>query len=130
MQRRDESVVVQSGGWIISEYPLLAKTAVQMLLEPNKIRRECQDMTLVGSFLNRTRFPLKPYVNDMLTRLNYNYPKNGEFKTVVIGAGCSGLYSAYRLNKANKDKIGVFDLSERISGGLNSFEIRKTATPI
>ena len=78
-------------------------------------------MTVVGNFLNRTRFPLKPYVNDRLCKLNYSYPKNGEFTTGVIGAGCSGMYAAYRLNKSNKDNIGVFDLSERISGGLQSF---------
>ncbi len=71
--------------------------------------------------MNRTRFPIKPYVNDMLKKFNFNYPKNGEFKTVIIGAGCSGIYSAFRLNKSNKDGVGVFDLSERISGGLKSF---------
>lgn len=78
-------------------------------------------MTVIGNFLNRTRFPLKPYVNDRLFKLNFNYPKNGEFKTVVIGAGCSGLYSAFRLNKSNQEGVGIFDLSERISGGLKSF---------
>jgi ribulose 1,5-bisphosphate synthetase/thiazole synthase len=65
--------------------------------------------------------PLKSFVNDTINKLNYNYPKNGEFNTVIIGAGCSGLYSAYRLNKAGQESIGLFDLSERISGGLKSF---------
>ena len=80
--------------------------------------------------MNTTRFPLKPYVNDMLNKLNFHYPKNGEFKTAIIGAGCSGIYSAFRLKKANKDGIGLFDLSERISGGMKSFGIRGTLTPM
>ena len=42
MQRKDESVVVQSGGCIISEYPLIAKTVIQMLFEPNKIKNARQ----------------------------------------------------------------------------------------
>ena len=82
-----------------------------MLFEPATIRKEMQEMTVIGSFLNRTRFPLKPYVNDRLSKLNLNYPKNGEFKTVVIGAGCSGLYAAYRLNRCDKDSVGIFDLA-------------------
>lgn len=63
---------------------------------------------------------------------------------MVIGAGCSGLYTAYRLNEAKKsdinkniscniDKIGtigVFDLSDRISGRLFSFKFRDVATPM
>lgn len=100
MQRKDESIVVQSGGWLSSQYPLLAKTAVQMLFEPNKIRKEKSEQTVIGSFLNRTRFPLKPYVIDRINALNQYYPKDGKFNTVVIGAGCAGIYSAYRLNKA------------------------------
>ncbi len=39
LQRKDESVVVQSGGWMVNEYPLMAKTVVQMLFEPEKIRK-------------------------------------------------------------------------------------------
>jgi len=42
LQRKDETVVVQSGGSIINEYPLLAKTVLQMLFEPQKIRKERQ----------------------------------------------------------------------------------------
>ena len=58
-----------------------------------------------------TRFPIKSCVNDKINKLNYNYPKKGELKTAIIGAGCAGLYSAYRLNEANKDSIGIFDIS-------------------
>ena len=31
LHRNDSSVVVQSGGWLVNEYPLMAKTVVQML---------------------------------------------------------------------------------------------------
>lgn len=106
--------MVQSGGWLAAEYPLLAKTAVHMLLEPHKVRKERLENALIGSFLNRTRFPIKAYVNDTINKLNYSYPDNGEFTTVVIGAGSAGIYAAYRLNKAEKEErenIGLFDLS-------------------
>lgn len=31
LHRNDSSVVVQSGGWLVNEYPLMAKTVIQML---------------------------------------------------------------------------------------------------
>ena len=65
---------------------------------------------------------------------------------MIIGAGCSGLYSAFRLNDAKKQefkaekkegsfnerigKIGVFELSERISGRLKSFYFKGISTPM
>ena len=65
---------------------------------------------------------------------------------MVIGAGCSGLYSAFRLNDAKKQElkieqkegsfnelignIGVFELSERISGRLKSFYFKGVSTPM
>lgn len=55
------------------------------------------------------------------------------FETVIVGAGCSGLYSAYRLNKDRKSKentIAVFDLGHRISGRLKSFKFEGTATTL
>lgn len=54
--------------------------------------------SIVGNFINRTRFPVKEYVNEQLSIKNNPYPKSNHFSTAVIGAGCSGLYTAYRLN--------------------------------
>ena len=49
----------------------MAKIAVQMLFEPTKIRKEKMEYTAIGGLLNKSRFPLKPYVNDRINNLNY-----------------------------------------------------------
>jgi hypothetical protein len=36
LNRTDETIVVQSGGWIGKYYPLLAKTAILMLEDPQR----------------------------------------------------------------------------------------------
>lgn len=80
-------------------HPLLAKTAVKMLFEEDKIEQELRNGTVVGNFIKKCRFPLKHFVHRELENKNFDYPEAGTFKTVIIGAGCSGLYTAYRLNK-------------------------------
>lgn len=50
-----------------------------------------------------------------------------------MGAGVSGLYSAYRLNTAgaNKDKsIAIFDMLDRIAGRLWSIRFKDTTEPM
>ena len=50
---------------------------------------------------------------------------------MIVGAGCSGLYSAYRLNseECTKDlKIGMFDMLDRISGRLWSIEFENASS--
>lgn len=69
-----------------------------MLFDPKKIQKCREEESVIGNFLNMTRFPIKSYVNDKINKFNYSYPKKGELKTAIIGAGCGGLYSAYRLN--------------------------------
>mgnify|MGYP000898375320 FL=1 len=87
---------------------------------------EKKNGTVIGNFLNRTRFPIKSYVNSQISKCILTEKQS--FETAIIGAGCSGLYSAYRLHKAGKKNIGVFDLSYRISGRLKSFEFSGTST--
>ena len=143
LNRTNERIVIQSGGWVGKYYPLLAKTAVMMLENPQKINQlRADDSSVIGNFINRTRFPITSRVNAILK--SWVEPatkvlKNTHFKTAIIGAGCSGLYAAYRLNhekKTNKARsaeignIGVFELSDRISGRLKSFKFTNTTTPM
>jgi hypothetical protein len=62
------------------------------------------DHSIMGSFINRTRFPITSRVNDLLLQQpclkpEVLYNKKTHFKTLIVGAGCSGLYAAYRFNK-------------------------------
>jgi len=42
-----------------------------------------------------------------------------DYDTVVVGAGVSGLYSAYRiLENDPKHKLTIFDMNNRIAGRL------------
>jgi hypothetical protein len=88
---------VQSGGWIGKYYPLLAKHAIEMLSSPKAIHEARNQDSVLGNFINRTRFPITSRVNALLKNLSVGGKKH--FESVVIGAGCSGLYAAYRLNK-------------------------------
>ena len=51
------------------------------------------------NFLQKVRIPIKHEVEYRLGNQKYKEAK-GHYDSIVIGAGCSGLYSAYRLNKA------------------------------
>src|SRR4030095_10352823 len=60
-------------------------------------------------------------------RLNTNLQDQLTMDTAIIGAGVSGLYSAYRLVSPNAnetpmsaDKVQIFDMSHRIGGRLES----------
>lgn len=55
------------------------------------------------------------------------------FDTVVVGAGCGGLYSAYRLFKDGKEddkKLAIFEMTDRISGRLMSFRFKGGMTAV
>lgn len=66
--RKYTDIVVHSGGWVGKYFPLLAKTAVSMLFKPKDIELERRNKTVIGNFLNRTRFPIKSYVNAQISR--------------------------------------------------------------
>ena len=92
---------------------------------------------MFGAFINRTRFPITSRVRTILGR-QVSVGKT-HFSSTIVGAGCSGLYAAYRLNQAKHEKneavneignIGVFELSDRISGRLKSFKFMNTTTPM
>jgi len=121
LNRTNERIVVQSGGWVGKYYPLLAKTAIMMLDDPQTINDlRANDSSVIGNFINRTRFPITSRVNAILkswVEPTTKALKTTHFKTAIIGAGCSGLYAAYRLNHQKKvekkrsaeiGNIGVF----------------------
>ena len=102
LHRKRTSVVVQSGGWIGKYFPLLGKTAIDMLFDvegTKQIRKDENDA--IGNFINRTRFPIKGYVQDLLAS-QVTAPALTHYDTVVVGAGCSGLFTSYRLNEAKR----------------------------
>jgi hypothetical protein len=98
LNRTDKSIVVQSGGMTGQYYPLLAKTAIMMLEDPDEAHKiRSLDSNVYGSFINRTRFPITFRVKTILSG-QVSLGKT-HFKQAVIGGGCTGIYAAYRLNK-------------------------------
>lgn len=60
--------------------------------------------------------------------LQQGTPSNRAIDTAIIGAGISGLYTAYRLtNDANNpigaDQVQIFEMSNRIGGRLESVKL-------
>lgn len=97
LNRTNESVVVQSGGWIGKYYPLLAKTAI-MMLDDIMGTQTCRSTIgdVYGEFMNRTRFPITARVRTLLSK-QVSEGKT-HFNQAIIGGGCTGFYAAYRLN--------------------------------
>lgn len=100
--RTKKDIVVQNGGWIAKYYPLLARTAYDMLFNYDRLYENQQqpkncdvNYTTLRKFLNRTTYPIR---NQVLNYLNSQPETIASYDTVIVGAGCSGLYSAYRLN--------------------------------
>jgi monoamine oxidase len=61
-------------------------------------------------------------------KLEYDIPSNKAIEVAIIGAGVSGLYSAYRLTKDENtalpaDQIQIFEMSNRIGGRLESVQL-------
>ena len=136
--RTREDIVVQSGGWIGKYFPLLARTAFDMLFTPDKIWNASEegkflmndsgvDYYHIKQFLNRTTYPIK---NQVINYISSQPVVSTEvYDTAIIGAGVSGLYSAYRLNqKYPNHKIGVFDMLDRIAGRLWSIKFKGAAS--
>ena len=127
--RTRTDIVVQNGGWIGKYYPLLARTAYDMIFNPDLIYNASGEKSIDGinynivkNFVNRTTYPIRDQVKDYIQP--QGSPDGVEFDTVIVGAGASGLYSAYRLNYEANLKIGIFDMLDRISGRLWSVKFQ------
>lgn len=106
--RTKDDIVVQNGGWIGKYFPLLARTAYDMLFHPNKIwgarKRKLHklhdadvDYCVLRNFLNRTTYPITNQVKNYID--NQPAISDSVYDTVIVGAGVSGLHSAYRINE-------------------------------
>ena len=130
--RTRTDIVVQNGGWIGKYYPLLARTAFDMLYNPHLIYNATGaqlingiNYTVVKNFVNRTTYPIRDQVKNYIEL--QGSPNDVDYDTVIVGAGASGLYSAYRLNNETDQKIGIFDMLDRISGRLWSVKFQGAA---
>lgn len=67
--------------------------------------------------------------HEINSRLNSGFEENLKVDVAIIGAGASGLYSAYRLandKKYENKKVHVFEMSNKIGGRLESVEVPLT----
>jgi hypothetical protein len=131
LNRTRKSIVVQSGGETGYYHASLAKAAMRLLFEPESIEQERHTGSALANFLSRTRFPIRNYVKQRLAEVPRPLSAT-HFSTVVVGAGCSGLFAAFRLNsdQGSSESLGVFEMSSRISGRLKSFSFEGVSNPM
>lgn len=118
----NENIIVYTGGWAAKFVPLLGKIL--------------SDQALTGT----TAYDISEFKIDYLPsvktnkmsvqeiRLEKNTPHNRAIDVAIIGAGVSGLYSAYRLTNdaespMNAQDVQVFEMGDRIGGRLESVEL-------
>ncbi|WP_281987677.1 FAD-dependent oxidoreductase [Aquimarina aggregata] len=114
-----KNIIVYTGGWAAKFIPLLGKILA--------------DLAVTGT----TEFDISPFKiqwpvvrGEISNRLLTTQRENLKLDVAIVGAGASGLYSGYRLlngtdkngNKLNLD-VGIFDLSDRIGGRLESIKL-------
>jgi monoamine oxidase len=67
-------------------------------------------------------------MNEKDLPLQHGVPENQSIEVAIIGAGVSGLYSAYRLTTADENplpagQVQIFEMSNRIGGRLESVQL-------
>lgn len=67
-------------------------------------------------------------MNEKDLPLQHGVPENQSVEVAIIGAGVSGLYSAYRLTIADENplpagQVQIFEMSDRIGGRLESVQL-------
>lgn len=46
-----------------------------------------------------------------------------QYQTAIVGGGVAGAYAAWRLARAGRERLGLFEYSNRVGGRLMSFEV-------
>jgi monoamine oxidase len=115
-----ENIIVYTGGWAAKFAPLIGKILSDLTLKgatSYDISNFKIDYNLNHSTLDKNSI-----------KLEKDIPANKAIDVAIIGAGTSGLYSAYRLTSdANSpmpaNQVQIFEMSNRIGGRLESVEL-------
>jgi len=104
--------------WSIS-ISIIAYILLLLVINTNKITAQNKEKTT----------PFKKSITDLRDiKLEYDIPSDKAVEVAIIGAGVSGLYSAYRLTKDAQaalppDQVQIFEMSDRIGGRLESVQL-------
>ncbi len=117
----NENIVVYTGGWAAKFVPLLGKILSDLALN-NSTSYDISNFEIKYNTINKNPTRLKKI------KLEQNIPTNRAVEVAIIGAGVSGLYSAYRLtndvnNPLPADQVQIFEMSDRIGGRLESVDL-------
>ena len=122
----NQNIIICATGWVAKFIPMLGQILANMATEgePNydisPFKIDAFNRTYNGEVSNE-------YDRDEVRhRLNAGMADEMKIDTAIIGAGMSGLYSAFRLTETHKlsgDQVQIFDLSERICGRIESIKM-------
>ena len=115
----NENIIIYTGGWAAKFIPLLGKIL--------------SDLALKGKTkynISNFKIQWQEVRGEVSKRFKTTTPKDLKLDVAIVGAGASGLYSAYRLKngqtKDNKKKdldIAIFEMSDRVGGRLESVKL-------
>lgn len=118
----NENIIVYTGGWAAKFVPLIGKILSDLALT-GTTQYDISEFKI--DFISSEK---KKQMNTKNLTLEQNEPTNKAIDVAIIGAGVSGLYSAYRLTNDEKSPmpakdVQVFEMSDRIGGRLESVEL-------
>ncbi len=119
----NQNIVICATGWVAKFIPLLGKILADMTTEgtPNY---DIANFKI--DIFNRT------YTGEVSNEYDRNIPLNSgmvddlKIDTAIVGAGMSGLYTAFRLTETQKlsaNQVQIFEMSDRIGGRIESIKM-------
>ncbi len=118
----NKNIVICATGWAAKFIPLVGRILADMAIDGNPrydISNFKIDVFQVNGSNSATEY-------DKNIPLDTGFLEDLKIDTAIVGAGMSGLYSAYRLTETNKmagDQVQIFDLGNRICGRIESIKL-------
>jgi monomeric sarcosine oxidase len=106
----NNDIVICAAGWVAKFIPMLGDILASMVINGE-------------ANYDISEFKIE---YDRNIRVNTGLQADLETEVAIVGAGMSGLYSAYRLTESGKltgDKVQIFDMGERICGRIESVKL-------
>lgn len=118
-----QNIIICATGWVAKFIPLIGQILADMATE-GKANYDISHFKIDAFGRTYTGEVNNEY--DRNIRLQTGMADGMRIDTAIVGAGMSGLYSAFRLTETQKlsaDQVQIFDLSERICGRIESIKM-------